>query len=362
MRSSADAAGRGPVPFSEVMDLALYEPAHGFYATGGAAGRRGDFITSPEVGPLFGAVVARALDEWWRAWGEPDPFVVVEAGAGAGTLAISVLAAQPACSAALRYVLVERSAALRAASSRAPGARGSRTRLRARPRRGRGRRHSSSRGRDGSDRREPRLHAPSARSLRRDRQRVARQPRRSISSTSRRRWFEVRVGLDGDRLAETLVPGDGPELMRPRVHVSRCRHAARRWVRDAASSGRRGGVRLRATRPRRWPRDPGEWLRTYRGHHRGAAPARRSRLSRTSPARSRSTNCRRRRACATQADWLRAHGIDELVEQGRRAGRNATLADLEAIGPQPHHGSRSPHRPGGLGGFCVMEWDWTIGA
>ena len=47
---------RGPVPFSEVMDLALYDPALGFYATGGAAGRRGDFITSPEVGPLFGAV------------------------------------------------------------------------------------------------------------------------------------------------------------------------------------------------------------------------------------------------------------------------------------------------------------------
>ena len=83
------------MPFSEVMDLALYDPSHGFYAAGGAAGRRGDFITSPEVGPLFGAVVARALDGWWRAWGEPDPFVVVEAGAGAGTLAISVLTAQP---------------------------------------------------------------------------------------------------------------------------------------------------------------------------------------------------------------------------------------------------------------------------
>ena len=49
---------RGPLPFDEVMELALYDPEHGFYATGGQAGRRGDFVTSPEVGPLFGAVVA----------------------------------------------------------------------------------------------------------------------------------------------------------------------------------------------------------------------------------------------------------------------------------------------------------------
>src|SRR5438105_1994918 len=96
------------------MELALYEPEHGFYATTGAAGRRGDFLTAPEIGPLFGAVVARALDTWWRAAGEPDPYVVVEAGAGAGTLALSVLAASPSCLRALRYVLVERSAALRA--------------------------------------------------------------------------------------------------------------------------------------------------------------------------------------------------------------------------------------------------------
>ena len=59
----------------------------------GPAGRRGDFLTSPEVGPLFGAVLARALDAWWDELGRPDPFMVVEAGAGPGTLARSVLLA-----------------------------------------------------------------------------------------------------------------------------------------------------------------------------------------------------------------------------------------------------------------------------
>src|SRR5207248_1519634 len=46
---------------------------------------------------------------WWADLGHPDPYVVVEAGAGGGTLARDVLAADPDCSPALRYVLVERS-------------------------------------------------------------------------------------------------------------------------------------------------------------------------------------------------------------------------------------------------------------
>src|SRR5690606_25545762 len=81
-----------------------------FYTGGGGAGRRRDFLTSPEVGPLFGAVVARALDAWWDEAGRPARFPVVEAGAGPGTLARSVLAARPRCADALELVLVERAA------------------------------------------------------------------------------------------------------------------------------------------------------------------------------------------------------------------------------------------------------------
>ena len=96
----------GAIPFSEFMRLALYDE-NGFYANTGRAGRRGDFITSPEVGPLFGTVIARALDAWWRELGEPAEFTVVDAGAEPGTLARSVLAAEPECIGALRYVAVE---------------------------------------------------------------------------------------------------------------------------------------------------------------------------------------------------------------------------------------------------------------
>ena len=112
VRRAIDARG-GLVRFDEFVSLALYGQ-HGFYSSAGRAGRRGDFITSPEVGPLFGAVLARALDVWWDELGRPDPFTVVDAGAGPGTLSRSVLAANPRCSSAMRYVAVEVSQVQRA--------------------------------------------------------------------------------------------------------------------------------------------------------------------------------------------------------------------------------------------------------
>jgi SAM-dependent MidA family methyltransferase len=95
------------------MDACLYDPTDGFFVRGGAGRAGRDFVTSPEVGALFGALVARALDGFWERLEYVDPYLVVEAGAGRGQLARDVLRAQPACRAALRYVLVEQSAALR---------------------------------------------------------------------------------------------------------------------------------------------------------------------------------------------------------------------------------------------------------
>jgi SAM-dependent MidA family methyltransferase len=93
-RLARELAGSGRLTFAEYVESALYDPDDGFYATGGRAGR-GDFLTSPEVGPLFGALVGRALDAVWGALGRPDPFVVVEVGAGPGTLARTVRVGEP---------------------------------------------------------------------------------------------------------------------------------------------------------------------------------------------------------------------------------------------------------------------------
>src|SRR4051794_39157880 len=91
LREHLDQAGS--IGFDEYVAHALYTPELGFYTSGRGAGRQRDFLTSPEVGPLFGAVLAGALDTWWDELGRPEPFVVVEAGAGPGTLARCLLAA-----------------------------------------------------------------------------------------------------------------------------------------------------------------------------------------------------------------------------------------------------------------------------
>src|SRR5690606_21117967 len=66
-RVREEIARHGPLPWSAVVEAALYDDEAGFYTTAGQAGRRGDFVTSPEVGALFGSVVARALDDRWVA-------------------------------------------------------------------------------------------------------------------------------------------------------------------------------------------------------------------------------------------------------------------------------------------------------
>jgi SAM-dependent MidA family methyltransferase len=110
---AAIAAAGGAIPFNQFMQISLYGE-NGFYTNSGKAGRRGgDFITSPEVGPLFGTVIARYLDECWQKLGSPTKFDVVECGAGPGTLARSILAAKPRCLQALNYVAVEVSTAQR---------------------------------------------------------------------------------------------------------------------------------------------------------------------------------------------------------------------------------------------------------
>jgi SAM-dependent MidA family methyltransferase len=82
----------GPITFARFMSLALYHPRRGYYMTGEErAGRTGDFLTAPEATPLFGASVARQVEEVWRRLGEPDRFVLREYGAGSGALGLPLL-------------------------------------------------------------------------------------------------------------------------------------------------------------------------------------------------------------------------------------------------------------------------------
>jgi SAM-dependent MidA family methyltransferase len=124
----------GPMTFAEFMDLALYHPDAGYYARAPVrSGRAGDFYTSVDLGPEFGALLARQVAEMWRLLSERPPrpssatdhdaapvpwFDLVEVGAGNGRLSHDILDAlaetEPDCYAALRLHLIERSPVARA--------------------------------------------------------------------------------------------------------------------------------------------------------------------------------------------------------------------------------------------------------
>ena len=109
----------GPLTFAEYMKLALYHPELGYYARAGRrSGRAGDFFTSVDVGPLFGALLADQFAEMWRILGSRE-FDLVEVGAGSGWLSRDILDAaatsDPAFYAAIRLQLVECSPTARAA-------------------------------------------------------------------------------------------------------------------------------------------------------------------------------------------------------------------------------------------------------
>ena len=124
-RLRAEILEGGPVSFARFMEIALHDPDHGYYAAGAARlGRSGDFFTASDVGPAFGAALARQLAEMDDALGRPDPFRYVEIGAGRGTLARDVLDAWDTARGRIEATLVDSSRGMReAARARAPEAR-----------------------------------------------------------------------------------------------------------------------------------------------------------------------------------------------------------------------------------------------
>jgi len=109
---------RGPIPFSRYMELCLYDPELGYYSRNAAQfGKAGDFYTSSDVHAVFGRLLARQFDEMWRLLGSPEHITLQELGPGRGLFAQDVLDWSekkfPDFFGALRYVLEERSPALR---------------------------------------------------------------------------------------------------------------------------------------------------------------------------------------------------------------------------------------------------------
>jgi len=104
-------AREGPLPFAEVMRLALYHPEHGYYSNLRGFGADGDFITSPELDPAFGQLIARQAIDLWNFLERPRPFRILEYGAGSGALAEALLRHVPGAA----YAIDEPSPSLRRA-------------------------------------------------------------------------------------------------------------------------------------------------------------------------------------------------------------------------------------------------------
>jgi SAM-dependent MidA family methyltransferase len=324
-------AARGAIPFSEFMRLSLYGE-YGFFSNTGRAGRRGDFITSPEVGPLFGAVIAGALDAWWRDLGQPAEFTFVDAGAGPGTLARSVLAAKPKCMAALQYVAVEVSPSQRAL-------------------------HPASIESRATMPDHPLVGVVWANEL------LDNLPFELFVFDSE--WKQAFIGVSDDgRFNEVLRSGSVPWFLPTTApHGARVpvQTVAAEWIRSALELIEHGRLVAidyctattteLATRPWR------QWLRTFRQHERGAhyllAPGDQDITSQVVIEQLATPT-----SMCSQAEFLRQWGLDRLVDEGRDYWSAQTGApDLMAMKMRSRVSeAEALCDPNGLGSFSVLQW------
>ena len=316
--------------FDDYVAQALYGE-DGFYTVAGRAGRRGDFLTSPEVGPLFGAVLARRIAAEFDRLGHPADFRIVEVGAGPGTLARAILHAAPQW--AGRYVAVEVSAVQREDHP------------------------------EGVDSQAV-MPAEQFRGVVIANELLDNLPFRLAVFDGG--WREAFVEVDaGGSPREHLVaaPSDWGWLPSRAPHGARVpiQEQARAWV-GAVRQNLLEGTLLAfdyftavtgelASVPWR------EWLRTYRGHERGEHYLRHRGLQDITT-----------QVCLdqlppptsvhTQAQFLADWGIDELVAEGRAAWTAAAAAPtLAALRMRSRVAeAESLLAPTGLGGFMAVEW------
>ena len=322
----------GSISFSEFMKFALYDETEGFYSHGGA-GRKKDFITSPEVGPLFGKIISRAIDKCWIEFGKPSHFTFLECGAGPGTLAKSILRSQMQCKGALKYIAVESTpqqiqthpAAVQTLSTM-PN--------------------------------EIEVGIIFANEL------LDNLPFDIFESQNDGSWLEVRITVDDENISEILIPNNEKappyKLETPNVRVP-VQREAQKWLKDALEILHNGKIIVIDYAVESFEsHQKQQWLRTYQQHEVDTHPLKDigqsditsdvdiSQLARVLPPTS----------VKTQAQWLGDFGLENLVEKSKQQWKkHAHNPDLTALEARSAIGeSEALTDLSGLGSFKVLEW------
>ena len=324
---------QGPLPFSQYMQIALYDPEQGFYADGGA-GRKKDFITSSESGPLFGKLVSKAIDQLWVQLGSPNNFTFLECGAGPGTLARSILRSELNCRKALQYVAVETSELQR---NEHPTEVESMETMPSKIENG----------------------IVFANEL------LDNLPFDIFESGEAGTWKEVRVGTQDGSLTEVITPAieAKPEFTVNEIGIRvPSQRAAQEWLKTALETLSNGQIIIIDYAVEEYPcSSHRNWLRTYMQHQQSDDPLLNpgakditcdvdiSQLGRV----------RQPSSIRTQRQWLIELGIETFVTEGKEYWlQNAHKPDLAAIEARSRvTESEALLDANGLGGFKVIEWE-----
>lgn len=374
--------------FDQFMEHALYDPDTGFFAStrdatgrmggrsGGAAGQaggaHGDFITSPETGPLFGLLVARFLHCRWERVGSPTHFDVVEYAAGRGALAITINAALREVpdwtpfAAALRYHMVERSRPLSALQADHLTITSTGTQSEAAGPIFYSHHDESMLPND--------VDVILANELL-DNIPLILFERVAIDDPDEPDWLQVMVSEPeppSTTWVEHLEPGDPADAVLVRRLTPDAPIGARaplqkeagEWLTRALESvGPTGTVVVidyALSTADMAMVDQSQWLRTYRSHERSGSPldAPGSRDITCDVAVDQLSLVRRPTENIAQRDWLVALGIDELVEEGRRIwAEKASAPDVAAMRARSRvNEAEALCDPDGLGAFRVLIW------
>ena len=76
----------GEIPLDKFIDLSLYNKKFGYYMKKNPFGKKGDFITAPNISRLFSEMIAIWIISFWKNLGSPRNFNLIELGAGNGEM------------------------------------------------------------------------------------------------------------------------------------------------------------------------------------------------------------------------------------------------------------------------------------